>query len=73
MRAFEEIKAVIDRFMARFAASRRASKFTCGDCDRSERCGLPPHADCAAKAAQLAQEDGDHKRGYAYYKAVWPR
>jgi hypothetical protein len=27
----------------------------CGDCCKSERCALPPHADCVVKAMQLAE------------------
>jgi hypothetical protein len=34
---------------------RRQDDFTCGDCERWERCGLPSSDDCVFRAAQLAQ------------------
>jgi hypothetical protein len=34
-------------------------EFTCSDCERWERCGLPPDAACVVRAAQL--ERGDWK------------
>jgi hypothetical protein len=39
------------------ATERRLSRFTCGDCDRWERCGLPPDANCVYRAAQVARDD----------------
>ncbi len=36
------------------AALRTPEEFTCGDCERSEQCGLPPSETCIFKAAQLA-------------------
>jgi hypothetical protein len=50
------------------AALRRAAKrreeeaFTCGDCERSDRCGLPPTADCYVKLAQLEKDPTGHMR-----------
>lgn len=37
----------------------REPEFTCGDCERWERCGLLPSDDCVVRAAQL--ERGDWK------------
>jgi hypothetical protein len=34
---------------------RRRPDFSCGECERWQRCGLPPHADCIVRAAQLAR------------------
>jgi hypothetical protein len=52
------------RFCARLAdlraAVRRRSEFTCGDCERSDRCGRPPDKVCIVRAAQIAR--GDWKR-----------
>jgi hypothetical protein len=48
---------------ARFVASlRRQSEFTCGDCERSKQCGLPPSDNCIIKAAQLASGDWELRR-----------
>lgn len=38
---------------------RRQPEFTCSDCERWERCGLPPDVACVVRAAQL--ERGDWK------------
>ena len=32
-------------------------EFTCGDCERWERCGLSPNDTCVIKLAQLARYD----------------
>jgi hypothetical protein len=31
----------------------RKAEFVCGDCERWERCGLPPDENCIVRAAQL--------------------
>ena len=44
--------------VARYVTTqRRLSKFSCGDCDRWQHCGLPPDAVCVARAAQSARSD----------------
>ena len=48
-------------YIAHFGATlRRRSEFTCGDCERSNRCGSPPNETCVVRAAQMAR--GDWKR-----------
>ena len=42
MQAFHSIRAVIDRIARQLAAARARSDFTCGECERWERCGHPP-------------------------------
>jgi len=39
----------------------RRPEFTCGDCERSDRCGLPPSDRCIVKAAQIARGDWTRK------------
>jgi len=74
MRTLDEIKTVFAAIADRFAAVRRTSRFTCGDCERNEQCGLPPDGECVVKAAQLARDEDYQRRAPAgYYKAVWPR
>ena len=41
------------------APRRRQPDFTCGDCERSDRCGQPPSDTCVVAAAQI--ERGDWK------------
>ncbi len=40
----------------------RPVEFTCGDCERSARCSLPPSEDCIARAEQLERGDWKLKR-----------
>jgi hypothetical protein len=35
---------------------RQPPEFVCGDCERNQRCGLPPHADCIEKAMQRERD-----------------
>ena len=74
MHLFDEIRKVVATVAGRIAATRRGSEFTCGDCERNERCGLPPHDNCVAKAAQIAR-DGEYnqRQPASLYKGVWPR
>jgi hypothetical protein len=74
MQAFNGILTIFTSIADSIAASRRASEFTCGDCERNKRCGLPPNVDCLGKAAQLARDGEFHRMApRGYYKAVWPR
>ena len=59
MRAIHSVMATFKKLANRFRASG-GPEFYCGECERWERCGLPPHVDCIAKAAQLAR-DGDRR------------
>jgi hypothetical protein len=55
------IRDVFARITATVAAMRRPREFTCGDCERSDRCGLPPSDRCIVKAAQIASGDWTRK------------
>ena len=35
---------------------RRPPEFVCGDCERNQQCGLPPHEDCIEKAIQRERD-----------------
>jgi hypothetical protein len=54
MRTLDIIRRIFPKRTARASWARR-SAFTCGDCERWERCGLPPHDDCVHRAAQIAR------------------
>jgi hypothetical protein len=56
------IQDVFARFARTAAARQRRPEFTCGDCERSERCGLPPSDRCIVRAAQIARGDWTKKR-----------
>jgi Zn-dependent alcohol dehydrogenase len=57
--AVAEIVAKVSEWVA---AMRRMSKFTCGDCERSDRCGLPPSDLCVARLEQIARGDWRARR-----------
>jgi len=60
------VTSYLQRFRRRLAglgaALRRRSEFTCGDCERSDRCGSPPSETCVIRAAQIARGDWKRKR-----------
>jgi hypothetical protein len=56
------IRDVFARLTRTVATLRRPPEFTCGDCERSNRCGLPPSDHCIVRAAQIARGDWTKKR-----------
>ena len=56
------IQGVLASFARTVTALRRRPDFTCGDCERSDRCGLPPSDRCIVKAEQIARGDRHRKR-----------
>jgi hypothetical protein len=56
------IQDVFSRLARMLAALRWRPEFTCGDCERSDRCGLPPTNRCIAKAEQIARGDWTGKQ-----------
>jgi hypothetical protein len=57
MRALEAIGGFFDK-LAALAARKRGSEPVCGQCERWERCGLPPNRNCIVMAAQVARDEG---------------
>jgi hypothetical protein len=53
MHVFDFVQGVLAKLASMSATLRRPSEFACGDCERVERCGLPPSDDCIEKAAQI--------------------
>jgi len=66
---FRNVLTTIGSFMA-----PPSPRFTCGDCERNQQCGLPPHDDCIHRIMQIAR-DGDNlsRRPNYLYPAIWPR
>lgn len=80
MRALDAIRTICrticGKIAGRLATSRRVSDFTCGECERNQKCGLPPHDDCVYRLMQIAARDGAPRRRWttvAYYRAMRPR
>jgi hypothetical protein len=57
----ETLKSWIGAIPAR-AARSEWDEFTCGECERRDRCGLPPDQICIVKAMQIARDGGRPKR-----------
>ena len=57
-----EIRGILRRISERSAARRRLAAFTCADCDRWERCNLPPSANCVPRQEQIARGDWEARR-----------
>jgi hypothetical protein len=55
------IRDVFARFARTVAALRRPPEFNCGDCERTDRCSLPPSDRCIVRAAQIASGDWTRK------------
>jgi len=62
MHVTNSVHGVFTRLASFMSGLRRRSAFTCGDCERSDRCGLPPSDTCVVRAAQLARGDWQWKR-----------
>ena len=73
MPTFALVRKIAAMIAADRETTRRLSRFTCGDCEQSERCGLPPDDGCVIRAMHIAR-DGDQRarRPRAAYAAVWP-
>ena len=73
MPTFALVRKIAAMIAADRETTRRLSRFTCGDCEQSERCGLPPDDGCVIKAMQMARDaDQRARRPRAAYAAVWP-
>jgi hypothetical protein len=69
------VRHIRDKIASAFRSLQRPVEFTCGDCDRWARCGMPSSDDCVFKAEQIARGDLQLKR---LTKALslamgWPR
>ena len=62
------------RALTSYLAPQTSSQFNCGDCERNEQCGLPPHDDCTDRLLQIARDGEKRPRRPEYhYPAMWPR
>lgn len=68
MRMLEIVRAAahrVDAGLAAFIERMHARReFTCGDCERWERCGLSPNDVCFIRLAQLERYDRRPRRRY---------
>jgi len=52
----DEITNIFTRVRDFIASVTRPPEFVCGDCERNQHCGLPPHEDCIEKAIQRERD-----------------
>ena len=53
MHALNAVLGAIRTLKKRMLNPEEVSQFNCGDCERWERCGLPPDEPCIIKSEQL--------------------
>jgi hypothetical protein len=53
MRAIHLSQDAVHAIARRMAGVRTRPDFYCGQCERWERCGLPPSEDCIVRLAQI--------------------
>ena len=69
MRAIHSFRTLISGIKDRLAAAARKRELLyCSECERSERCGLPPSDDCIYKLEQIERNRGRPPRRAAWYK-----
>ena len=56
------IRGIFTEVSSRIVAMQREPDFSCGDCERSYRCGLSPSVTCIARAEQVARGDWKLRR-----------
>jgi hypothetical protein len=56
MSTFDIVRSALTGFAHRLAAGRK-TEFICQDCERWQRCGLPPDANCIARAEQIERRE----------------
>jgi len=69
MRAIGSLKAVASAIAGRMVALRSRPDFYCGQCERWERCGLPPSEDCIHRAMQIERDGGRSRRSATFWRA----
>ena len=69
MGAIHSLKAVVNAIAGRIAAVRSKPDFYCGQCERWERCGLPPSEDCIPRLTQIESEGGRLSKSAAWWRA----
>lgn len=56
------VRRTLHKIASALATLHRPVEFTCGDCERWARCGMPSSDDCIFKAEQIARGDLQTKR-----------
>jgi len=62
MSALDPFRNLSDWFANLNAMHRQFAQFTCGDCERWQRCGQPPSESCPVRRLELARGDWQRRR-----------
>jgi hypothetical protein len=62
MRSRDLLQGVLTWLMVSMRRNQRKPTFVCGNCERWQRCGMPPSDRCITMLAQIARGDGRVKR-----------
>ena len=73
MGAIHSVEAFLNISAGRIRKARGKPVFYCGQCERWERCGLPPSEDCIPMLTQIELQGGKLKDGGNSVAAAWPR
>lgn len=58
MHALDVVRGALAKLAGPIIRPRRRRGFACGECERWERCGLPPNDQCIVMLAQIARNGG---------------
>jgi hypothetical protein len=67
MRALEVVRGAIAKLAASIMRPQ-GSEFVCGQCERWQRCGLPPNKRCIVMAEQIARNGGRSAKRTVLYQ-----
>ena len=67
MRAVGAVQGVIAKLAALILRPQK-SEFVCGECERWQRCGLPPDKRCIVRAEQIARNGGRRDKRTVLYQ-----
>jgi hypothetical protein len=55
-------RQIFDSLRSAIVKRLSGPEFTCGDCERSNRCGRPPNVECVAKLEQIERDPVGYRR-----------
>lgn len=62
MHALTILRRAASAVVGPIAQRMQGPEFSCGECERSDRCGRPPDADCIVRAMQIAADPTGYRR-----------
>jgi hypothetical protein len=69
MLAMDSLKVATNAIARRVEDARSRPDLYCGQCDRWQRCGLPPREDCIHRVMQMESDEWRSRRSAALWRA----